>query len=149
MATLTLTFPNALHTSLQIGDTAYYMNTQSHTLTDNEYTLNNASTNPTFSENQSGNPTQAHSSTYVKMGMVTNVSQSHGGTLTTANQMQVFIDSTTTRPAENSSFILFSKDASANMSSLLGYYAEVEFVNNSDSEAEIFAVNSEIVESSK
>jgi hypothetical protein len=35
------------------------------------------------------------------------------------------------------------------MSSLLGYYAEVEFVNTSDSEAEIFAVNSEIVESSK
>tara|TARA_Y100000004_G_scaffold186495_1_gene238112 strand:+ start:235 stop:684 length:450 start_codon:yes stop_codon:yes gene_type:complete len=149
MATLTLTFPNALHTSLQIGDTAYYMNTQDHTLTDNEYTLNNPGTNPTFSENQSGNPTQAYSSAFTEMGMVTNVSQSHGGTLTTANQMQVFIDSTTTRPAENSSFILFSKDARANMSSLLGYYAEVEFVNTSDSEAEIFAVNSEIVESSK
>jgi hypothetical protein len=125
------------------------MNTQNHTLTDNEYTLNNPSTNPTFSENQSGNPTQAYSSAFTEMGMVTNVSQSHGGTLTTANQMQVFIDSTTTRPAENSSFILFSKDARANMSSLLGYYAEVEFVNTSDSEAEIFAVNSEIVESSK
>lgn len=148
MATLTLTFPNALHTSLQIGDTAYYMNTQDHTLTDNEYTLNNASTNPSFSENQTGNPTQAYSSTFVEMGMVTDISQSHGGSLTTANRMQVYMDNTTARPS-TASFILFSKDARANMSSLLGYYAEVEFVNTSDSEAEIFAVNSEIVESSK
>ena len=80
MATLTLTFPNPLNTSLQIGDTAYYMNTQAQTLSDGDYTLSNASSNPSFSENQSGNPTQAYSSAFTKMGMVTNVSQSHGGT---------------------------------------------------------------------
>ncbi len=62
--------------------------------------------------------------------------------------MHVYIDDTTTRPS-TSDCIVFSKDARANMSSLLGYYAEVEFVNNSTEEAEIFAVNSEIVESSK
>ena len=62
--------------------------------------------------------------------------------------MQVYIDNNKPRPASGS-FILFSKDARANMSSLLGYYAEVEFVNTSNVESEIFAVNSEIVESSK
>lgn len=148
MATITLTFPNPLHTSLQIGDTAYYMSTQNHTLTDGDYTLNNASTNPSFSENQSGNPTQAYSSAFVEMGMVTNLPTDMGGNISTANTMHVYIDDTTTRPS-TSDFILFSKDARANMSSLLGYYAEVEFVNNSTEEAEIFAVNSEIVESSK
>ena len=35
------------------------------------------------------------------------------------------------------------------MSSLLGYYAEVKFKNNSKTEAELFALGSEIVESSK
>ena len=148
MATLTLTFPNQLNDSLQIGDTAYYMTTQDHVVTDNNFQLANASTDPSFSENQSGNPTQALSNVFVEMGMVTDLPTSMGGTLTTANQMQVFIDATTTRPT-SASFIMFSKDARANMSSLLGYYAEVEFVNTSDSESEIFAVNSEIVESSK
>ena len=148
MATLTLTFPNPLNTSLQIGDTAYYMNTQAQTLSDGDYTLSNASSNPSFSENQSGNATQAHSNEFIEIGMVTNLPVNMGGTLSTANQLQVYIDNNKPRPT-SSSFILFSKDARANMSSLLGYYAEVEFVNNSTEEAEIFAVNSEIVESSK
>ena len=140
MATLTLTFANPLNTSLQIGDTAYYMTTLNQTITDYDYTLNNAGTNPAFTENQTGNPTQAYSNDFVEMGMVTN--------LPTANQIEVYIDALETRPT-TSSFILFSKDASANMSSLMGYYAEAEFVNNSNIESEIFAVNSEIVDSSK
>ena len=149
MATLTLTFANPLNTSLQIGDTAYYMNTLPQTITDYDYTLNNASTNPAFTENQSGNPTQAYSSTgFVEMGMVTDLPTNMGGTLTTANQIKVYIDALETRPIPGS-FVLFSKDSSANMSSLMGYYAEAEFVNNSNIESEIFAVNSEIVESSK
>jgi len=148
MATITLTFPNPLNTSLQIGDTAYHMTTDTYTVTDNTYALNNASSNPSFAENQSGNPTQAFSDAFIEMGMVTDLPTTMGGTLTTANQMEVYMNATETRPT-TSSFILFSKDASGNMSSLLGYYAEVEFVNNSNIESEIFAVNSEIVESSK
>jgi len=148
MATLTLTFAYPLNTSLQIGDTAYYMNTLSQTITDYDYTLNNAGTDPAFTENQSGNPTQAYSTAFVEMGMVTDLPINMGGTLTTANQIQVYIGALETRPTSGS-FILFSKDSSANMSSLMGYYAEAEFVNNSNVESEIFAVNSEIVESSK
>ena len=46
-------------------------------------------------------------------------------------------------------FIMFSKDNAANLSSILGYYAEVKFTNNSSYDAELFSVGSEITESSK
>ena len=41
------------------------------------------------------------------------------------------------------------KNKIANTSGITGYYAEATWFNNSKVEAEIFAVNSEIVESSK
>jgi len=46
-------------------------------------------------------------------------------------------------------YISFAKDKRVNTSSLLGYYASVNFVNNSVKKAEIFSVGSEISESSK
>ena len=46
-------------------------------------------------------------------------------------------------------FISFVKDKKINTSSLLGYYADVKFVNDSRKKAELFSVGSEIVESSK
>tara|TARA_R100000935_G_C2807032_1_gene153194 strand:+ start:880 stop:1212 length:333 start_codon:yes stop_codon:yes gene_type:complete len=47
------------------------------------------------------------------------------------------------------SFILFSKTASVNTSGLKGYYAEMQFKNDSSNYAELFLVGSEIFESSK
>ena len=46
-------------------------------------------------------------------------------------------------------FIMFQKDRSVNNTSLLGYYAEVKLTNNSTEKAELFALNSEITQSSK
>jgi hypothetical protein len=46
-------------------------------------------------------------------------------------------------------FIMFSKNKQANNSSLLGYYAEVKLTNDSTSKAELFALSSEVLESSK
>jgi len=46
-------------------------------------------------------------------------------------------------------FIMFSKDKTANNTSLLGYYAEVELKNNSLNHAELFALSSEVAPSSK
>jgi len=46
-------------------------------------------------------------------------------------------------------FIMFSKDNAANMSSILGYYAEVEMTNDSNEKAKLFAVSTDISESSK
>jgi hypothetical protein len=44
---------------------------------------------------------------------------------------------------------MFAKNHVVNTSSLLGYYADVKFENNSKEKAELFSVNSEITESSK
>tara|TARA_R110000765_G_scaffold243083_1_gene345514 strand:- start:112 stop:417 length:306 start_codon:yes stop_codon:yes gene_type:complete len=47
------------------------------------------------------------------------------------------------------SFLMFCKDGRVNKSSLKGYYANITMVNSSDSEAELFAISSEVTESSK
>ena len=53
-------------------------------------------------------------------------------------------------PVLNSdSFIMFKKNEIINMSGVKGYYAEVKFKNNSTEKTELFAVGSEIVQSSK
>tara|TARA_Y100000593_G_scaffold81436_1_gene152392 strand:+ start:287 stop:643 length:357 start_codon:yes stop_codon:yes gene_type:complete len=57
-------------------------------------------------------------------------------------------DETTTEPT-SSSFIFFGKDNAIHLSSLVGYYGEVEFKNNSKDKAELFSVGCEISESSK
>jgi hypothetical protein len=46
-------------------------------------------------------------------------------------------------------FILFSKDNKANLSSALGYYAEVKIKNNSNEYAELFSFGVDTFESSK
>jgi len=46
-------------------------------------------------------------------------------------------------------FLLFSKNNAVETSGLTGYYASVKMKNNSTSKAELFSVNSEIVQSSK
>lgn len=46
-------------------------------------------------------------------------------------------------------FIMFKKNRAANVSGLKGYYAEVEFTNNSTEEAKLFTVSSEVNQSSK
>ena len=48
-----------------------------------------------------------------------------------------------------SDFILFSKDAAVNVSSLKGYFAKTTFRNNATVPSELFAVSADIHESSK
>ena len=57
-------------------------------------------------------------------------------------------DANVPAPADGD-FIMFSKDNMANLSSLLGYYAEAKFENNSKGKIEMFGVSSEITQSSK
>jgi hypothetical protein len=54
-----------------------------------------------------------------------------------------------TLPDTTNDFILFSKDNSVNLSSIIGYYAEVKFVNNSTEPAELFSMGLDTIESSK
>ena len=46
-------------------------------------------------------------------------------------------------------FIMFSKDNKVNKNSLVGYYAEIKFENNSNNKAELFSIGSEVTQSSK
>jgi|TARA_R110000796_G_scaffold113059_3_gene224798 hypothetical protein len=66
----------------------------------------------------------------------------------TINTVTAEISPSQTRPTLTS-FILFSKTASVNTSGLKGYYAEMQFKNDSLDYAELFSVGSEIFESSK
>lgn len=49
----------------------------------------------------------------------------------------------------NGDYIMFSKDNQVNLSSLIGYYAEIKFENDSTSEAELFSIGVEADISSK
>jgi len=69
-------------------------------------------------------------------------------TAITTYSITVEILDTATRPT-TSSFILFSKDNSANVNSLTGYYAEAQLRNNSIVKAEMYSVASEVFVSSK
>ena len=52
-------------------------------------------------------------------------------------------------PPTTNDYLSFAKDKQVNSSSLVGYYAEAKFINNSKEKAELFSVGSEISESSK
>ena len=87
------------------------------------------------SVSQTGN--QSHASNPQEIGVITAITPS---SITIDNEISV---------PSTGDFIMFSKDKAVNNTSLLGYYAEIELRNNSDKKAELFALSSEIAESSK
>ena len=119
MATITIPFTNAINTSLQIGDKVYYCT-------------------PTSSGK--GSITTNTLSDIVELGDCSAIS---------SNSIQVEnVPSDIDAPVEGD-FVLFGKDKKVNLSSVKGYYAEVEFRNNSTEEAEVFSIGIDVVESSK
>lgn len=110
MDSITLTFPQTLNVSIQVGDTAYYSN------------------------DVNGVDIQV-------IGLITAINRA-------SNSVTTEIDPNVTRPTLTS-FILFSKTASVNTNGLKGYYAEMQFKNDSTTYAELFSVGSEIFISSK
>ena len=119
---ITITFPNPINVSVQIGDTAYYLS------------------------NTTNLGTHVHSNynDIIQIGEIVSIDQ-------TANSITCFWDPNPPfspyPPA--GAFIMFSKDNKANLSSMLGYYAEIQFVNNSSTEAELFSVGVDTFISSK
>tara|TARA_Y100001937_G_scaffold16067_2_gene22270 strand:- start:534 stop:890 length:357 start_codon:yes stop_codon:yes gene_type:complete len=116
---ITLTFEHPLNHSLQVGDTVWYTEVS-----------------------PSGGYDIAPTAT--KLGRVEEVSDQYQ-----AHEIKVSNNVLTTAPALNNKYIMFSKDNRANLTSLLGYYAEAKFENDSTEKVELFSVNSEIVPSSK
>ena len=121
MATVTLNFSKGVNKSVQIGDIVYYV------------PIVAAGTD-------AGNVSTATGySNIVKMGAVVHIKAT-----------SIIVDHDDNVPAPTTSnFIMFSKDNSANLSSLLGYYADIKFVNKSTDKAEIFSVGCDVFESSK
>jgi len=71
------------------------------------------------------------------------------GIITDITGLVITIGSSLVASVPNGSFILFSKDNKVNLSSLLGYYAELKIVNNSTDKVELFSVGVDTFESSK
>ena len=126
MALLLMTYDFAsIPDSLQVGDTGYY-----------------ASTYGSVGGFSTG-------SSIVAFGVVNTVDRA-------ALTVTFVVDNTSTNsispdvsPPTQAHFIMFGKNKVVNSSGLLGYYAEVKFVNNSTEYAELFSVGSEISQSSK
>jgi len=122
----TLDFDYEINTSLQIGDEIYHSTPQSVA----EFTI------------ADGVGSLIHVGTVIDIYNLKSISV-----------YSEYTDSNNDLLAANTptstSYISFSKNKVVNNSDLLGYYAEVEFINNSNSKAELFSVASEISENSK
>tara|TARA_Y100000034_G_C6756449_1_gene336627 strand:+ start:433 stop:828 length:396 start_codon:yes stop_codon:yes gene_type:complete len=120
-----------INESLQVGDDVYYCPPQNTLLTGGFDTVDNENFPATG---------------IVHMGKCTGVDRVN-------NKMVIKINLTNQAAIANGlglgDFIMFSKSTQANLTSLLGYYAETTFINDSPYEAELFATSTEFSESSK
>ena len=132
---LSLEFNIVINVSVQVGDIAYYV-----------------PTTPVGSTNDAHNTASIVDT--ISLGRITEIINPDlfdGGT-STINVFCDLVDGSNlplpiaTPPA--GSFIMFSKDKKVNTNDLLGYYAEVKFVNDSTEKIEMFSVGAEIQESS-
>ena len=124
-----LTFGSEINFSLQVGDVVYY-----------------APITPV-----GGFDTVNSAGNIVKFGIVTALFPNGDlGAQIPANSIVVVFDNNAgVSPPQLNDYIMFDKNKEVNSSSLIGYYAEVTFTNPSPNEAKLFAVSSEVSESSK
>lgn len=119
---ITLTFTEPLNNSLQVGDTVWYIEVS-----------------------QAGGYDTGSLSNLKRLGIVEELSHEY-------RRSEVII-SNSTSPSTPSitidTFIMFSKDNKANLSSLLGYYSLLKLRNDSKTKAEIFSIGADFIESSK
>ena len=71
------------------------------------------------------------------------------GTISAISGSSITISGTGLPEPSPNDFLMFSKNKEANNTSLIGYYADVKFVNNRTDKVELFSVGSEVSESSK
>jgi len=130
-----LFFNETINVSIQMGDMVYYVDTT----TPVPPSANNGS--------QPGTVFEINSTGIREVGEVVDIIQNtivcrFDCDLLITNQCSLHLP-------RQGDFIMFSKDNAANMSSVLGYYAEVVMSNNSNEKAKLFAVSTDISESSK
>ena len=130
---ITLMFNGQVNTSLSIGDTVYY--------------VNNISDLGTFDTGDVDGV-----SNIIELGVVTSIMQNVGAFTLLVNEVAgIFGTQEAPLPDEPNvnSFILFSKDNSTELSSILGYYNKVRLTNDSTEKAELFSVAVDVTQSSK
>ena len=121
MQLISLTFPSDINTSLQIGDIVYY--------------------SPLSTVAGSGFNTVA-TGNVIKLGIVNGIDLIE-------SVITVVYDSDNVASPSDGDYIMFEKDKRVNSSSLIGYYADVHFVNYSTDEIELFSIGAEVQISSK
>ena len=129
---VTMSFPH-LNTSVQPSDFVYYVPLS---------TIGTTNSVTTFDTGNYNN--------IVQLGYILNVDRSLGIITVVWDSSDNDGDGNPDIPLPTQDdFILFSKSKPNNTSSLVGYYASVNFVNNSNEKIELFSVGSEISQSSK
>ena len=122
---ITLTFDKPFNKSLQVGDTVWYTKTQS-----------------------SGGFSIAPKEYVEKLGTIEFISHQYRAHILKVSKY-LPLGATLTPPLTQNSFIMFSKNDIVNLGDVQGYFAEVKLDNNSTEKIELFAVSSEVVQSSK
>jgi len=118
----TITIQPPLNVSVQLGDTLYATFIKNGQGGKNHPSAGNKDTRP------------------ISMGVITGINRSSGTVTFTASGNNV---------PSGVAFLFASKDNRANMSGILGYFAEVEFKNHSSRSSEIFVAAVDYVPSSK
>ena len=116
-------FDGPINASLQIGDIIYYQEASNTTTLGGFDVIN--------------------TNEIVKFGQVTEI------TSNTVTMDETVFGSANIQDPTHGAFIFFAKNHATNTSSLVGYFADVKFENNSTDKIELFSVGSEITESSK
>ena len=142
MAIITLNFNHTINVSVQVGDVGYYVPTFPVGNPQQSALNPNWTYGPNFESTTTPHWTRDRESV-ITLGTIIAVTL----TSITCDMPDALIAQY--GPPTTMDFIMFSKDNKANLSSILGYYAEVKFTNNSPTEAELFSVGTEIFESSK
>mgnify|MGYP001215041957 FL=1 len=120
MPTITLTFTNPINSSVCVGDTAYY----------------------TLLPTTTGGFQTSTQSDIVEIGSITSINN-------TTNQIVCDTNLTFSQQPTTNSFILFSKNNKANLSTVLGYFGETKFKNSSTIKSELFSIGTDMFVSSK
>ena len=134
MATILLPFnTDPQLTGAMVGDSVYYID----------------STDLTGASGESGG-TNSNANNVIHMGTISGFSGSWNILVDTAVP---YLDAAAedlgfTMPT-SSDYIFFTKNNNHNIASVLGYYAQVQFENDSTTAAELFSVGMEVAESSK
>ena len=136
MAKIQFLFKGRMNQSLQIGDVVYYTPTTT-----------TANFNTADQEDIEKVGVVSDVTSTFAMDTPTDINEdelNEAGTLVTCT-----IEDGVSLEIGEEDYFFFSKDNAVNLSSILGYYGEVKFKNNSTTKAELFSAACEISESSK